>query len=430
MKFFMKHQKKILAVLALVLALLMLLPTISMIFTSTSANATVSQKDIDKLKDQAAQLEQDRKKLNSQLSALKGDLNNAYSRKKLVEQQINVVNDQIANTENLIAQYDQLIAQEEINLANAQDAEATHFENFCQRVRIMEEQGTVTYWQILFNAADFTDLLDRAMMISETVEYDNAVMAALEQARMDVETVKANLESARTEQIDAKAALDAQKAELNAKETEIKQLLKELEKEKSDYEKEIHELDAQIEAMDAQIAKKQKELEAQIAASKIQINYGSGYMWPLDGCYVITSLFGPRNHPITGKYSNHGGTDVRANYGTKIKAARGGVVMTSEYHWSYGNYVVVVHDNGTSTLYAHMSTRAVKEGQTVTQGQVLGYVGSTGSSTGNHLHYEIRTTNSSGTVVRVDALKYYTGMTFYLLDSKGATYPRKAEDLT
>ena len=104
--------------------------------------------------------------------------------------------------------------------------------------------------------------------------------------------------------------------------------------------------------------------------------------------------------------------------------------MTSEYHWSYGNYVVVVHDNGTSTLYAHMSKRAVKEGQTVTQGQVLGYVGSTGSSTGNHLHYEIRTTNSSGTVVRVDALKYYTGMTFYLLDSKGATYPRKAEDLT
>ena len=430
MKFFMKHQKKILAVLALVLALLMLLPTISMIVTSTTADAAVSQKDIDKLKDQAARLEQDRKKLNGQLSALKGDLNNAYSRKKLVEQQINVVNDQIANTENLIAQYDKLIAQEEINLANAKDAEATHFENFCQRVRIMEEQGTVTYWQILFHAADFTDLLDRAMMISETVEYDNAVMAALEQARMDVETVKANLESARTEQVGAKTALDAQKAELNAKETEIKQLLKELEKEKREYEDEIHELDAQIEAMDAQIAKKQKELEAQIAASKIQINYGSGYMWPLDGCYVITSLFGPRNHPITGKYSNHGGTDVRANYGTKIKAARGGVVMTSEYHWSYGNYVVVVHDNGTSTLYAHMSKRAVKEGQTVTQGQVLGYVGSTGSSTGNHLHYEIRTTNSSGKVVRVDALKYYTGMTFYLLDSKGAAYPRKAEDLT
>ncbi len=427
MKFFMKHQKKILAVLAILLAALVLLPTISMIFTSAGA---VSQKDIDKLKKEAASLAAEKNSLNRQLNALKGDLNNAYSRKRLIEQEINVVNNQITNTENLIAQYDRLIEQETVNLANAQDAESTHFKNFCQRVRVMEEQGVATYWQILFNAADFTDLLDRAMMISETVEYDKAVMESLEQARKDVETVKANLEAAHAEQVDAKAILDAQKTELAVKETEIKSLLRTLEAEKSDLDDEIHELDAQIEAMDAQIAKKQKELEAQIAASKVQINYGSGYMWPLDGNYVITSLFGPRNHPITGKYSNHGGTDVRAAYGTNIKAARGGVVMTSEYHWSYGNYVVVVHDNGTSTLYAHMSKRAVKEGQTVKQGQVLGYVGSTGSSTGNHLHYEIRTTNSSGKVVRVDALKYYTGMTFYLIGKNGQLYPRKAEEIS
>ena len=422
----MKHQKKILAALALVLALLMLLPTISMIVTSADA---ITQSDINKLKDKAANLAQEKKNLNSQLKALKGDLNNAYNRKKLVEQEINVVNDQITNTENLIAQYDQLIAQEEVNLANAQEAEATHFENFCQRVRIMEEQGTVTYWQILFNAADFTDLLDRAMMISETVEYDNAVMASLEQARIDVETTKANLESARAEQVEAKAILDAQKAELTAKEAEIKGLLRELEADKAEYESEIHELDRQIEAMDAEIARQQKELEAQIAASKIQINYGSGYIWPLDGCYTITSLFGPRNHPITGEWGNHGGTDVRASYGTKIKAARGGVIQRSEYHWSYGNYVIVVHDNGTSTLYAHMSKRAVKAGQTVTQGQVIGYVGSTGSSTGNHLHYELRVTQADGTIKRVDAIQKYTEMTFYLLDTNGATYPRKGKDL-
>ncbi len=427
MKFFMKHQKKILAALAVLLAALVLLPTISMIFTSAGA---VSQKDIDKLKKEAASLAAEKNSLNRQLNALKGDLNTAYNRKKLTEQEINVVNSQIANTENLIAQYDRLIEQETVNLANAQDAESTHFKNFCQRVRIMEEQGVVTYWQILFNAADFTDLLDRAMMISETVEYDKAVMASLEQARKDVESVKANLEAAHAEQVSAKAILDAQKVELAAKESEIKALLRTLEAEKSEYEDEIHELDAQIEAMDAAIAKKQKELEAQIAASKVQINYGSGYMWPLDGNYVITSLFGPRNHPITGKYSNHGGTDVRAAYGTTIKAARGGVVMTSEYHWSYGNYVVVVHDNGTSTLYAHMSKRAVKEGQTVKQGQTLGYVGSTGSSTGNHLHYEIRTTDSSGKLVRVDALKYYKGMTFYLIGKNGQLFPRKAEEIS
>lgn len=421
MKFFMKHQKKILAALALILALLMLLPTVSMIFTSADA---LTQADINKLKNEAAALEQKKQSLSSQLSALKGDLNSAYNRKKLVEQEINVVNDQITNSENLIVQYDQLIAQEEVNLANAQQAEATHFENFCQRVRIMEEQGTVTYWQILFHAADFTDLLDRAMMISETVEYDNAVMASLEQARIDVETTKATLETARAEQVAAKSILDAQKVELAGKESEIKELLRTLEAEKDEYEDDLHELDRQIEAMDAEIAKKQKELEKQIAASKIQINYGSGYIWPLDGNYVITSLFGPRNHPITGKYSNHGGTDVRANYGVKIKAARGGVVMTSEYHWSYGNYVVVVHDNGTSTLYAHMSKRAVKAGQTVTQGQVLGYVGSTGSSTGNHLHYELRVTQADGSVKRVDALNYYKSMDFWLT-ANGKLYPYK-----
>ena len=416
MKFFMKHQKKIIAALAILLAALMLLPTISMIFTSAGA---LSQADIDKLKKEAAALAQEKQNLNSQLNKLEGKLDNAYSKKKLVEQEINVVNAQIVNTENLIGQYDQLIAQEEVNLTDAQDAEATHFANFCRRVRIMEEQGTVSYWQILFNSASFTDLLDRAAMISEVVEYDNAVMAALEQSRVDVENTKANLEAARVEQLAAKAALDTQKTELKSKEAEIRTLLKEMEAQHEVYESEINELDSQMEAMDAEIAKKQKELEKQLAANKVQINYGSGYIWPLDGNYVITSLFGPRNHPITGKYSNHGGTDVRANYGTSIKSARGGMVMTSEYHWSYGNYVVVLHDNGTTTLYAHMSKRAVKEGQTVTQGQVLGYVGSTGSSTGNHLHYELRV---NGT--RVDALNYYKSMNFWLT-ANGQLYPYK-----
>lgn len=424
MKFFMKHQKKLLAILAILLAALILLPTISMIFTSVGA---LTQSDIDALEKEAAALAQEKKKLNSELAALEGQLDSAYGKKRVVEQEINVVSSQIANTtsliaqyDNLIAQYDQRIAQEEVNLANALEEETVHFEEFCQRVRIMEEEGTASYWQILFNAADFSDLLDRAMMIHEVVEYDNAVKDALEQARMDVENLKAELETvradqveARTQQVEAKAVLDAQKTELTAKEAEIQALVDEMESKQDVYEGKIHELDSQIKAMDAEIERAQKELEKQLAASKIQINYGSGYIWPLDGCYTITSFFGPRIHPVYGTAGNHGGTDVRAGYGTPIKAARGGVVMKSEYHWSYGNYVVVLHDNGTSTLYAHMSKRAVSAGQTVAQGQVVGYVGSTGSSTGNHLHYEVRVTQSNGSVVRVDALNYYKSMTFW-----------------
>lgn len=416
MKFFRKHQKKIIAVLALLLALLMILPTITMIL-GNSAGA-VTQKEIDALKEDAAALANTKKNLNNQLAALEGEINSALSKKLVVEQEINVVEEQIATTQALIAKYDEQIAQEEVNLAEAQERETQHYEEFCRRVRAMEEEGTVTYWQIIFNAADFTDLLDRTMMVNEIVEYDNAVMDALEQARIDVENAKAALESARAEQVDAKTALDAQKAELDAKKATINTLLKELEAKQDQYESSLDKLDSQMTALDDEIAAKQEELRRQIAAGQAnRVDTGSGYLWPLDGCYVITSRFGPRTHPITGIYSNHLGTDIRANYGTPIKAARGGTVITSGYHSSYGNYVVVDHYDGVTTLYAHMSSRAVSVGQTVSQGQVLGYVGSTGSSTGNHLHFEVRVNN-----VRQDALNYYPNLEFMEL-SGGKLYP-------
>ena len=111
---------------------------------------------------------------------------------------------------------------------------------------------------------------------------------------------------------------------------------------------------------------------------------------PLPGYYRLTSLFGYRIHPITGKAHSHTGIDIPAPGGTPIQACKSGQVVTSAYHYSYGNYVVIDHGNGNSTLYAHMSSRAVSEGQMVSQGQTIGYVGTTGSSTGNHLHLEVR----------------------------------------
>ena len=412
MKFFRKHQKKIIAALALLLAVLMILPMITTILGSAGA---VTKEEINSLKKDAAALAQTKKDLNNQLTALEGQINNALSKKLVVEQEINVVSQQISTTEALIAEYDELIAQEEVNLAEAQEREAQHYEEACQRVRVMEEEGTVTYWEILFNAADFTDLLDRAMMINETVEYDNAVMDALEQARIDVENAKAALESSRAEQVDAKEALEVQKAELDSKKATINQLLKELEANQSQYESKLNQLDSQMAALDDEIAAMEKEYQRQISAGQIQFDPGTGYLWPLNGCYTLTSLFGNRIHPITGLPNHHLGTDIRASYGTPIMSARGGVVSKSEYNSSYGNYVVVTHDGGISTLYAHMSSRAVSVGQIVTQGQTLGYVGSTGSSTGNHLHFEVRVNS-----VRVDAIDYYPNMKF-LVTSNGQT---------
>lgn len=415
MKFFQKHQKKIVAALALFLALLMILPAITMILGN--AGAVPTQEEIDKLKEEAADLAEEQKRLNNQLAALEGEIDSAFSKKLVVEQEIMVVEQQIANTEALIATYEEQIAQEEINLANALADEDQHFEEFCQRVRIMEEKGTVSYWQIMFNAADFTDLLDRVMMINEVVEYDNAVMEALEQARIDVEDAKAALETARAEQVSAKEALDSQKASLTSKRATIEQLLAEMAAKQDAYESKIHQLESAAEAMDKEIEKKIEELEKYLAASKIQYDTGSGYVWPVDGYYTITSFFGPRIHPITHKPGNHTGTDIRADYGVPIKAARGGEVITSEYHWSYGNYVVVYHGNGESTLYAHMSKRSVSVGQIVKQGQELGKIGSTGSSTGNHLHYEVRING-----VRQDAINFYPKLNFWYVYG-GKVYP-------
>lgn len=393
----MRKIKKISVVL---LAVLMLFSSPRLLLREARA---VTPAEIDALKREAAQLDEKKKSLSKQLAALEGEINTVYARKLTVEQEINVVESQIATAEALLAKYDEQIAQETANLAEAVKREEEHFETFCQRVRIMEEQGTASYWQVLFGATDFTDLLDRAMMINEVVEYDNAVLASLEQARMDVEESKTTLEFARAEQVSVVASLDTYRSELDAKRETVKSLLSELQIKQDTYQEQLNDLDRQILAMDDEIAAKQKEYERQIAAGKIQINTGSGYIWPLDGWYTLTSLFGNRIHPISHLPNYHLGIDIRASHGSPIKAARGGVVSKSTYGSSYGEYVILTHSSsGDSTRYAHMSSRAVSAGQVVKQGDIIGYVGSTGSSTGNHLHFEVFING-----VRVDPVEQY-----------------------
>ena len=157
--------------------------------------------------------------------------------------------------------------------------------------------------------------------------------------------------------------------------------------------------------MDAEI----KKLERQYAAQIANVPSESGYLWPLPASYnTLSSLYGNRIHPITRKANKHTGIDIPAPSGTNIYAAKSGVVTTSTYNSSYGNYVVRSHSDGTSTLYAHMSRRNATVGKTVKQGAVIGYVGTTGSSTGNHLHYEVRIGGN-----RTDPVNYYKDKTLY-----------------
>ena len=401
-------RRVVVAALAAFLALMMLLPMFTMVLEAAQAADTSElEQQIREYQKQQADLAAQIKDLDRQLKSIAGDKAQALEQKRLLDRQISAKVQEIQSTESIIAQYDALIADEQAKLEDTQAKEEIQYELFCKRVRAMEEAGTVSYWSILFDSADFADLLDRATFVSEIMEADNKIMDDLAALRKSIEAQKAELETSRADQQTQRDALVAQKKELDAKEADAAALVQKIQSQESEYQSSRDALKREEEEVEAQIIKKQKEIQAKIAAGQISFDPGTGWQWPVPGRYKITSTFGPRIHPITGLPGNHTGTDVAAPKGTAILAARGGVVTISTYNNSYGNYVVVQHDNGIATLYAHMSSRAVSEGQIDTQGQTLGYVGSTGSSTGNHLHLEFRVNGK-----RQDALNYYPNLSF------------------
>ena len=362
---------------------------------ATQAGA-VTQSEIDALKkeQQASQAKQE--ELKDQLAEAEAQQAAAQEKRQLLTQQLNAINAEIDNINAQISYYDGEIAQKEEERKEAEAREAEQYELFCQRVRMMEEQGTVSYWSILFNAEDFSDLLDRIADVDAVMAYDNEVMDQLIATREELERLQADLESARAEEQAAKEQQEAKKAEQQAKVAEAQALLDQINADVAEVNRQLDAEDAAAANLQAEIAKKQKQLEEERKQQNVTLPpTGSGYQWPLpSSCLTLTSAFGYRIHPISGQPHSHTGIDVSAAGGTPIYAAKGGQVIMSEYgsgvNWSYGNFVVIDHGDGTTTLYAHMSSRAVSEGQMVTQGQTIGYVGNTGNSKGNHLHLEVR----------------------------------------
>ena len=373
--------------LAAVLALLLLLPMVTMILGGAGA---VTQSEIDALKAEQAASQARQDELEEQLADVEADQAEAQQRRQLLQAQLDAINNEIENIDKQIAYYDQEIAQKEEEQAEAEANEEAQYELFCQRVRAMEEEGTVSYWSILFNSESFSELLDRLADIDAVMAYDNQVMDELIAIREEIIALRTQLETSRAEEQAARDQQAAKQAEQQAKVAEAQELLDQI---NADVAEVNRQLDAESEAaaeIQAEIAQKQKQLEEQRRQNNITIDSETSYLWPLPGYYRLSSLFGYRIHPITGKAHSHTGIDIPAPGNTPILACKSGQVVTSAYHYSYGNYVVIDHGNGNSTLYAHMSSRAVSEGDMVSQGQTIGYVGTTGSSTGNHLHLEVR----------------------------------------
>lgn len=367
------------------------------------AARAISQSDIDALQEDANKLASQKKSLQSKLNALSNDKSKVLEQKELLDEQISVLSAQVSNVEAQISDYDNLISQTQAQLDEAKEKEKAQYELFCKRVRAMEECGTVSYWSVLFKADSFTDLLSRMDFVNEIMESDQRVIDKLQDLQDVISSKQDDLKDQKSKSESAKADLVAKKSELDTQRKTTVSLMKQIEENEADYKSTLSQIAREEDAINDKIAQMAKELAKQSGAK----GTCGGYIWPETVSKRISSPFGKRTSPGGIGSTNHKGVDIcGVGYTTQVLAAKAGTVIISQYSSSYGNYVVLNHNGGNTTLYAHLSSRKVNVGDTVSQGQVIGITGCTGHSTGPHLHFGITEDGEW-----VDPLKYLTDYT-------------------
>ena len=393
--------------------------TASLFFNILPASAfAVTQSEIDELKSQKAALSEEAASYESTISSLKGKKNAQVELKTALDSKLALTNQQIMNLEEQIKLHDALIERKTQEVEDAQKVADEQLEKYKTRVRAMEESGKYNYFEVLFGANSIAEFLSLIDDIGDIMQSDKDLEASYKESVQNLKDVKAEYETAQAELKQNKAECAQLKDQLQVDLTEAAAVIASLQSEISSNASVLSDLESQESELQKQIQAKVNQLNEEKKANESKDNTGSNtggsatgtgsLVWP-SYCTYITSRQGPRIHPITGQYSNHGGTDIGASYGSAIYAADSGKVVQSSDGWNggWGNYVMIDHGNGMQTLYAHMSSRAVSVGQTVSKGQTIGYVGSTGNSTGPHLHFEMYVNGS-----RIDPQTKYPGMSF------------------
>ncbi len=386
----------------------------SMLLSSGAAMA-VTQEEIDALEAQRGELQSQKENIQEQLDALSESRENMLERKSALDEQSELLRQEIILINGEIALYDGIIAEKAENAEKAKADEDAHYALYCSRVRDMEEYSAWNYLSYVFGADSISDLIARFTDISDIMDQDKKLREDYIKAREYAEETLAEYEAVQAAQKEKRAELEASEAELEEKIAESAAMIEAMEADIDTYMAFQDAVDGEMAEVQELIDQKAEELRKQKEAEEAAKNQvptppasgtvSSGYyMWPSNTTYV-TSPFGPRVHPIYGQLKPHTGVDIGAWYGSEIYAAASGTVSLAVVDYSsvgYGTYVAIYHPNGTTTLYAHMSSLAVYAGQTVTQGQVIGYVGSTGASNGPHIHFEIRQNG-----VCVDPMLYF-----------------------
>lgn len=371
------------AALAVFVTVAALLPGIS----GTDALA-VSQSQIDALEEQRDALRAEREEMQAGIDELEAQQADVLQQKAALDAQNEVYRQEIELIEEQVSLYTQLVEQKRQEVELATQAESEQLATYRRHVRAMEENGRYTYLSILFGSRSLGELMSNLDMIGEIMEADQRSYEQYTAAREQSEQIQAEYETMLTELDSRQSELETEKAALEVQIDEATQMIvdleAQLETDRAAYEEQL----AKEAALEADIQEMIAELERQEAANSI-VSTGT-YIWPLPG-YSPGSAYGWRIHPIWGDRRFHAGEDIGAPMGTPILAADSGLVTVIPDNGNgYGNYIMINHGGGRVTLYAHMSGFAVSNGATVTQGQTIGYVGSTGNSTGPHLHFEVR----------------------------------------
>lgn len=372
--------QKIITAVALVMAILMIAG-----FLASALNIfAVTKAQVDALKTKVAEAGKRKNELKAQLSGLTNDLSALQKQISLLDSQIEAQQDEIDAQEELLGELTQMIADKTIELEESERQQAEQYAQLRSRLRYMVEHGTTSSLSILLSSDSFSDFLNRYEIIRQISLRDENLFEQLKAIRDKVLTEKQELEDTKKEAEDTKLQMEANKAELEA---QMEAKRKQMESIQLAQKNVKDAYTAMIETEDELMAQ-YKKAAAEYAAQSTYV--GGTFMWPLPaGNNVVTCKYGMRTHPITGKRKLHTGVDLRAATGTKVYAANKGTVTTSGYSSAWGNYIIISHGGGITTLYAHMSKRSVSKDDKVKQGDIIGYSGNTGYSTAPHLHFEI-----------------------------------------
>ena len=454
------NRKKAVSVIAVILAVLMLLSLVVGVIPLTAHADELDE--LDELRAKKAELSGQVQEIKERIDGLKEQQANVLEQMVALMEQNRLAEEQLEIIDEEIREYEILIQNKGKEVDAAKDRENVQLEKYRTRVRAMEESGGYNILALVLQSDNFSQLITAIDDMGEIMESDKQLQHEYETAREETEEVKAQFETEKTvyegkqqELRDEQAAIqaDMERGEeiLYGLQDEIDAAIKEWESAQAAEEaaaatisnviasynarkaneraaeqavaaqavaqakQQVMEMaQANYEAIAAGYEPIYSEAQIQQIAEEAQVGYvagsqSSGYVWPLPCSQRVTSRFGTRADPFTGESRYHSGIDIDGfgNDGAPVIAAASGEVITASYDSAYGNYVIIDH-GGTSTVYAHMSGLAVSYGQTVSQGETIGYVGATGRATGTHLHFEVYVGDE-----RVDPAQYFSGISYY-----------------